>query len=586
MYYIPAIRQLILSIFFLSLTACGGGGGSSPSTQATYYVDSTEGNDNNSGTDSSTPWQTLEKLNSTTFSPGTIIRLKRGETWYEQLTISDSDITIDAYGTGDLPVIDGSIEVSGWTDLGGNIYSKTVTILSGEEGLGNISENGSLLTFREWFISDSDTLSAAPTGSFTYDFFNDTIYIKTGSDPSLNTYRASRKYYGINTEDTSNISVKNVQVQRFSLNGIDFADCDNCKARSVVSKDGGGTVIAVFNPYSGYLYAGNGIEYNNSCTNGFVEDVAVSNIFDSCISPQTFVSNQKASGFIFKNSTLDKCGFAGIEVSVLSNGGTTGSTLDNVSISGMTITNSGKGWSGRRYGTEGHGIRVRADTGAGTMSGVSISRSTIESSAGDGIYIGGASDIVTLDRLLINNNDIYGIEVIEPEATTLRVDMSSSLIHDNVNYGFTYNVPNGAGFNIYQNSFYNNGAINFAVFGQSGIADMRNNIFHSSSAMTHIFVNVILTEGTIDFNCYEDGLNMIGYDGSAYSTLADFNSATSYEASGDGSGFISFSSAGTGNFTLQADSSCKTLGSTSTGISEDYTGNTFAMPPSSGAYQF
>ncbi len=79
----------------------------------TYYVDATGGNDSNNGTSTGTAWQTLTKVNATTFGPGDQILFKRGGSWTGTLYpkgsgSSASRITISAYGTGNLPVINGN----------------------------------------------------------------------------------------------------------------------------------------------------------------------------------------------------------------------------------------------------------------------------------------------------------------------------------------------------------------------------------------------------------------------------------------------------------------------------------------------
>jgi hypothetical protein len=78
---------------------------------ATYYVSIT-GSDTNPGTQAQ-PWKTIAKVNVSSFSPGDSILFKRGETWSETLIppssgSAGSPITFGAYGTGDLPTIDGT----------------------------------------------------------------------------------------------------------------------------------------------------------------------------------------------------------------------------------------------------------------------------------------------------------------------------------------------------------------------------------------------------------------------------------------------------------------------------------------------
>ena len=78
----------------------------------TYYVDSVGGNDNNNGTSQSSAWQTLTKVNATTFGAGDQILFKCGCAWSGQLHpqgsgASGSPIVINTYGTGAKPIIAG-----------------------------------------------------------------------------------------------------------------------------------------------------------------------------------------------------------------------------------------------------------------------------------------------------------------------------------------------------------------------------------------------------------------------------------------------------------------------------------------------
>lgn len=84
---------------------------------ATYYVDSAAGSDGNTGTTSATAWQTLTKVNATTFVAGDSVLFKRGGAWTGQLHplgsgSSSAQITIDAYGSGAAPLIQGAGAVS------------------------------------------------------------------------------------------------------------------------------------------------------------------------------------------------------------------------------------------------------------------------------------------------------------------------------------------------------------------------------------------------------------------------------------------------------------------------------------------
>ena len=109
------------------------------STKATnYYFSSSLGDDNRTtlqAQNSSTPWKTLNKLNSffTLLQPGDSILFKRDDIFYGNITIGKSGalgspIVLSAYGSGAKPIITGFSTVSTWTNLGGNIYESTSAI--------------------------------------------------------------------------------------------------------------------------------------------------------------------------------------------------------------------------------------------------------------------------------------------------------------------------------------------------------------------------------------------------------------------------------------------------------------------------
>ena len=94
---------------------------------ATYYVDSTLGNDSNSGTIQSAPWQTLTKVDATTFQPGDQILFLCGDVWTGVLSpkgsgTSASPIVINSYGSGAQPLIQGNGVTGGAVSLANQSY--------------------------------------------------------------------------------------------------------------------------------------------------------------------------------------------------------------------------------------------------------------------------------------------------------------------------------------------------------------------------------------------------------------------------------------------------------------------------------
>ena len=110
---------------------------------ATYYFSSSDGNDSRSASQAqhaSTPWKTIGKLNSffANLKPGDLVLFKRGDTFFGTITISASGtasapIVLGAYGTGNKPVINELVTLSGWTSLGGGIYESAAISNAGSE---------------------------------------------------------------------------------------------------------------------------------------------------------------------------------------------------------------------------------------------------------------------------------------------------------------------------------------------------------------------------------------------------------------------------------------------------------------------
>ena len=70
----------------------------------TYYIDSQNGSDLNTGTGENDAWRTFANINRTTLAPGTKILLKKGATWNQRLEIRGAGsvnnwISVGAYGT-------------------------------------------------------------------------------------------------------------------------------------------------------------------------------------------------------------------------------------------------------------------------------------------------------------------------------------------------------------------------------------------------------------------------------------------------------------------------------------------------------
>ncbi len=94
--------------------------------QPIYYV-ANVGNDANTGRSTSTPFQSLSKVNSLVLRPGDQVLFRRGDKFLGTLLIRRSGsegqpIVFDAYGTGQKPILSGSVPVTNWTSMGNDIW--------------------------------------------------------------------------------------------------------------------------------------------------------------------------------------------------------------------------------------------------------------------------------------------------------------------------------------------------------------------------------------------------------------------------------------------------------------------------------
>ena len=94
--------------------------------QTTYYVAS-NGNDSNDGRSAAGPFQNLAKINSLSLQAGDMVLFRRGDTFRGTLQLSqsgasNSPIVIDAYGSGNKPILSGAAAVTNWSNIGNNIW--------------------------------------------------------------------------------------------------------------------------------------------------------------------------------------------------------------------------------------------------------------------------------------------------------------------------------------------------------------------------------------------------------------------------------------------------------------------------------
>jgi len=86
---------------------------STASSEAPYYLSSSNGDDNNEGTITS-PWKTLTKISSVSLFPGDTVYFKKGDRFDGHFVVNgsgseESPLVITSYGSGEKPIITGEV---------------------------------------------------------------------------------------------------------------------------------------------------------------------------------------------------------------------------------------------------------------------------------------------------------------------------------------------------------------------------------------------------------------------------------------------------------------------------------------------
>ncbi len=134
-----------------------------PAARATTYYVAAAGSDTNNGTSSATPWQTIAKVNATTFAAGDSVLFNRGDVWYGVALVASSSgsagspITFGAYGAGANPIIKGStfLSTSGYT-----LAPNTTTTIFSPPDSGTSSTDSATRNWREQVAAQDITNSA------------------------------------------------------------------------------------------------------------------------------------------------------------------------------------------------------------------------------------------------------------------------------------------------------------------------------------------------------------------------------------------------------------------------------------------
>ena len=215
---------------------------------ATYYIDSVNGSDSAVGTSTTTAWQTLAKVNATTFNPGDSILFHTGQSWAGQLHplgsgTSTSPIVISNYGGGAKPIIDGSSLSSGsavylYNQGGWTIDGLEVINDSGVPNIGTLSAGflgGGTGINRSGIFVDNESAGVLSGITIQNNYVHDVngCFACSGDDPHANggiivvadvSNVAFSDALAVGNESYNNVKILNNTVSHVGREGIVFWD--------------------------------------------------------------------------------------------------------------------------------------------------------------------------------------------------------------------------------------------------------------------------------------------------------------------------------------------------------------------------
>ncbi|HTV59537.1 MAG TPA: right-handed parallel beta-helix repeat-containing protein [Verrucomicrobiae bacterium] len=485
--------------------------------------------------------------------PGDTILFRRGDTWHEQLTLTSSGapdypITIDAYGSGDPPILDEADPIPP------NLWSKCTACPVGVWQAPVASRpNVVIAGFRKANRkSDLDDVRA-PDDWF---WASGILYLDAASNPSSASggpvIEAGARPTGIDMTGRSYVTVKNVEVR--GANAVPFSDGAGIWA-STVHISGPTPHHLVISNVTVIDGAGDGIHLENSDAST-IEDSAVA--FNDGSGIKIYGNNDRfliTSGLI-RGNQVHQNHSNGINIFGCPPGTRCRSVVypEGVVVSGLKII-------GNTVHDNGAGIYLH-ETNQSLVSGNSSFSNKDTSSKGEGYCVGlsGSSSNI------VEKNECYDarLSAIELSIDTGRPALGSSdniirynEIHDDGTngiftnyvpsrdnqflYNLIYNHPNGScvmanynGHKIYNNTCYNNRiGIHLYISAstrETGDIDVKNNIIADSSKYQVLVEPGV--EGPLDFSdndYFPDGRNAFNWKGSPLD-FASWRSETRQDA--------------------------------------------------------
>jgi len=342
---IYSVRRMLLLMLLLVFNFI------SPTLATRYYVDIQLGNDLNNGLSASSAWQSLNKVNSFSFSPKDSILFARNGVWRGQLQPRSGStlgyITYTDYGSGNKPLILGSknkSSASNWIHAGGNIWKCSIAFTT---DIGNMIFNGAtLFGTKKWNLSYLQT-----QGDYHYNLNNGELKLYSQTNPALYYWRieCAQRFHIVFLEDVSYAVFSNLSIKYGAAHGFGGGNTHHVIIKGCdISYMGGGDL----NMDGSSTRFGNGIEFWGNANNNLVEQCKIWEIYDSGVSNQNHTLPAHQYNIRYQNNIIYNCALASFEYW----NKPSASTTSAIHFENNTCVNAGYGWGAQRPNRVGNHI--------------------------------------------------------------------------------------------------------------------------------------------------------------------------------------------------------------------------------------
>jgi hypothetical protein len=374
------------------------------------------GNDRNNGASTSTPWLTINKVNTSKFNPGDSILFESTCTWREQLTVpssgsAGSPITFGAYGTGAAPIISGANLFTSWALSSGSVYYTSYSTAPNQ-----VFEDGSRLTQN---TTSSASLTAGQWYLDTVDSYI-WVYLTAGDNPTGHTIEASQRSSGIVTGALSYVTFTGLHVTK--TNGLGF----NLGQQKLVNV----TVNAVTSDYN----YGDGLQ---ACTD----------------------ASDISTGGIVQNSTFAYNGLTGIGLCYVNNW----LIANNIVHHNNWVVSEADTCTGGIYGFGSYTTNVTVEYNDSYQNGLGQLSSA---GAGDGIDCDTCGSGIIIAYNNVHGNNWKGINIDADNNVQAYYNLVWNNAHGGI-HAFADANTSMTGHQIYNNTLYGNSTFGISVTGPS-----------------------------------------------------------------------------------------------------------------------